>query len=62
MLHYLWVFFVKKQRTIKRKKRSHKARVLATCRRIKIDAMIAVELDHPARNSSKFEENSSIVV
>ena len=38
------IFLVKKQQTIKRKKRSHKDRGLATCRRRKIDTMIAVEL------------------
>ena len=40
----LFYFFRKKQSTIKRKKRSHKGRGLATCRRRKMDAMIAVEL------------------
>ena len=46
MPHYDWLdfFFRKKQRTIKRKKLSHKGRGLATCRHRKIDAMIAVEL------------------
>ena len=38
------IIFRKKQRIIKRKKQSHKDRRLATCRRRKIDAMIAVEL------------------
>ena len=37
--------------------RSHKDRGLATCRRIKIDAMIAVELRCTARNSSNFEDS-----
>ena len=41
--------------TINRKKRS-KGRGLATCMRIKIDAMMVVELDRPARNSSNFED------
>ena len=40
-------FPVKKQSTIKREKRSHKGRGLATCRRIEIYAMIAVELRSP---------------
>ena len=52
----------KKQRTIKRKKRSHKGRGLATRRRRKIDAMIAVELRPTARNSSHFEDSSPIPI
>ena len=38
------IIFRKKQRTIKRKKRWLNGRGLATCRRRKIDAAIAVEL------------------
>ena len=56
------IFFRKKQSTIKRKKRSHKDRGLARCRRSKIDAMIAVNCDCTARNSSNLEDGSSIVV
>ena len=55
-------FFRKKHRTIKRKKRSHKGRGLATCRRRKIAATIAVELRQPARNSSHIEDSSPLVV
>ena len=47
MPHDLLLFCRKKQRTIKRKMRSHKGRGLATCRRRKIDAIIAVELRPP---------------
>ena len=47
LLLIIIIFFVKQQWTIKRKKRSHKGRGLATCRRRKIDAMIAVELRSP---------------
>ena len=62
MPHYLLLFFRKKQRIIKRKKRSHKGRGLATCRRIKTDDMIAVELRRTVKKSSKFEDSSPIVV
>ena len=55
------IFSRKQQRSIKRKKRLHKGRGLATCMRRKIDAMIAVELRRPARNSSNFEDSPPIV-
>ena len=61
MPHYLLLFFVKKQRTIKRKKRSHKGRGLATCRRIKIDPMSLSNCERAARNSSSFEDSSPII-
>ena len=60
MPHYY--FFRKKTKHNKLKKRSHKGSGLSTCRRIKIDAMIAVELDRTARNSSNVEDSSPIVV
>ena len=56
------IFFRKKQRTIKRKKRSHKCRGLATCRRIKSDAMSLSNCDRAARNSSNVDDSSPIVV
>ena len=56
-----YFFFRKKTKDNKMKKWSHKGRGLATCRRRKIDAMIAVELRRRARNSSHFEDSCRAV-
>ena len=50
------MIFCRKKTKVKRKKRTHKGRGYATCRRIKIDAIIGVELERTARNRSNFED------
>ena len=56
------MIFCRKKTKDKRKKRWHKGRGQATCRRIQIDAMIAVELgpllnwDRTARNPPNCED------